>query len=105
MAKDATPKIGLRSSTKRTLRFGLVNVGISMAPALDESSRVSAKQLDPDSLTPLKQQLVNELGDVVERKDLVKGYSYGDAYVVLDEDEVPKAESTDLIELTANVDA
>jgi Ku protein len=103
MAKNVTPKIGLRSSQKRTLRFGLVNVGISMAPALDASSRISAKLLDPESLTPLKQQYVNDHGDVVEHKDRVKGYAYGDNFVVLDDDEVPKAESSDVIDLVANV--
>lgn len=103
MAKDATPKIGLRSSQKRTLRFGLVNVGISMAPALDEDARVSARLLDPDSLTPLSQVYLNGKGEQVAHKDRVKGYAYGDGFVTLSEDEVPKASSTDLIELAANV--
>lgn len=103
MAKDATPKIGLRSSQKRTLRFGLVNVGISMAPALDDSARVAAKLLDPTQLTPLSQKYVNGAGDEIAHADRVKGYAYGDGFVVLSEDEVPKASSTDLIELAANV--
>jgi DNA end-binding protein Ku len=104
MAKVTTPKIGLRSSQRRTLRFGMVNVGISMAPALDES-RVAGKLLDPETLTPLKQQYINDSGNEVAYADRVKGYAYGEGYVVLSEDEVPKADSDGLIDLVANVDA
>ncbi len=105
MPKAATSKIGLRASSgKRTLRFGLVNVGIAMGPALDATNRVSAKQLDPDTLTPLKQQLVNSEGNVVSRDSLVKGYEHDGGYVVLDANEVPKLDGNDVIELVAAVD-
>jgi Ku protein len=105
VAKVATPKIGLRSSQRRNLRFGLVNVGLSMAPALDADARVKGRTLDPTTLTPLKQQYVNEAGEVIEYRDRVTGYEYGDGFVVLDDDEVVKADADDTIVLSANIPA
>lgn len=103
MTRQATPKIGLRATSgKRVLRFGLVNVGISMAPAVDSSTRVSAKLLAPDTLVPVKQAYLNGAGEQVKP---VKGYPVGDTFVTLEPDEVPGADATDTIEMTANVEA
>jgi DNA end-binding protein Ku len=104
MAKTANPNIGLKATAgKRTLRFGLVNVGISMAPALDTTTRVAGKLLDPTLFTPVKQTWMNARGETVDRDTLVKGYAYGDSYVTLDPAEIPPAEGSDVIELVANL--
>ena len=104
--KDAGPKVGLRATSgKRTLAFGLVRVGVGMAPLMESEKRISAKMLDPDLLTPVKQKWENADGELVERSDLVKGYEVaGGGYVVLDEGEVPTPPGTDAIDLIANVD-
>lgn len=100
MAKDAVKKIGLRATAgKRTLRFGMVAIGISLAPALDASTRVSGKYVDPDLLTPVKQQYVNENGEVVKP---ISAYPYGEQFVTLDTDDLA-AVSTDEIELVGNI--
>jgi Ku protein len=100
--KTATPKIGVRSSMRRHLSFGLVNVGISLAPALDTSTRVGGKMLDPEGLTPVKQQYVNALGKVVTP---VKGYAHGDGFVTLQPDELPSDGNDSTIKLAANVES
>ncbi len=107
MAKIETPKtVALRASGgNRTLRVGLVSVGIGMAPALDESSRVAGKLLDPVLLTPLAQQLVNAEGEVVARSNAVKGYAYDDRFIVLDPSEVPTVDGDGTIDLVANIEA
>ena len=102
MPKAATPKtIGLRATGgKRTLRFGLVSVGVSMGPALDTSARVPAKYACPTTLGPVTQQYVNTEGHVVKP---VRAYPYGDRMVRLEDDECPKLEGTDTVTLTANL--
>lgn len=104
MAKTVIAKtVPLRATSgKRTLKFGLVSVGISMGPALDDTARVSGKYVDPDALTPVKQQYVNEDGDVVKP---IKAYPYGEQFIVLEEGEVPEADSSDVVELVANLTA
>ena len=83
--KDAGPKVGLRATSgKRTLAFGLVRVGVGMAPLMESEKRISAKMLDPTLLTPVKQKWENADGDLVDRSELVKGYEVaGGGYVVL----------------------
>lgn len=99
----AVPKLPLRATSgKRVLRFGLVSVGVSMGPALDESARVSGKYVDPDLLSPVKQQYVNEAGDVVKP---IRAYPYGNEFIVLEDEEVPKMQGADVIELVANLAA
>jgi len=95
-----------RASGTLTISYGLVNVGVKYAPIHESSSgRLSGKFLDPDTLTPAKQQYVNETtGEKVEK---VTGYPYGDAFVVLPEGEAQglKAERDGRLELKAFIPA
>ena len=104
--KDAGPKVGLRATSgKRTLAFGLVRVGVGMAPLMESEKRISAKMLDPVNLAPVKQKWEDVNGNIIERAELVKGYEVaGGGYVVLDDGEVPVPPGTDAIDLIANVD-
>ena len=104
--KDAGPKVGLRATSgKRTLAFGLVRVGVGMAPLMESEKRISAKMLDPTLLTPVKQKWENADGDLVDRSELVKGYEVaGGGYVVLADGEVPAPPGTDELALISNVD-
>jgi DNA end-binding protein Ku len=104
MAKAVTPKsVALRATSgKRTLRFGLVSVGIAMGPALDASTRVSGTLLGPND-ERVKQVYRTEDGTIYERAQLHTAYAYGDGFVTLDESECPKLEGTDTIELVANL--
>ncbi len=77
IAKNATPKIGLRG-TERSLTFGLVNVTVKTGPALDESARIAGRYADPNGYGAVKQQYVNEAGDVVKP---VTVYDHGDTAV------------------------
>jgi DNA end-binding protein Ku len=100
--KEQGAKVGLRGA-KSTLAFGLVRVGVGMAPLMETEKRVSAKLLDPVSMTPVKRQWVDGTGDEVA--DPVKGYPFAGGLVVLEDGEVPKATSTENIDLIANVQA
>ncbi len=86
MASYPTPARG----TKLTIGFGLVNVGVKMAPIAREQ-RTKGKFLDPATKKPVHQQYVNDAGDVVE--DKVTGYPWGDGFVVLDKEEVKSLQS------------
>lgn len=94
-----------RASGSLTISYGLVNVGVKYAPIMESSSgRLSGKFLDPDTLTPAKQQYVNEeTGKKVEK---VTGYPYGDTFIVLPEGEAQglKAERDGRLELKALVE-
>lgn len=100
MAKATVKKIGVRSSSRRTLQFGMVNVGIASMPATDVTARIKGRYADPDTLGKVAQQYVNEAGVAVKP---VKVYEIGDKVVQLAEDEVPKLDSEDTIKLVANV--
>lgn len=100
MAKDAVPKVGLRATSgKRTIRFGLVNVGVGMSPLMEAEKRVGANLIDPD--TREKVRRVWMVGDAVV-DDPVKAYPYAGGYVELADGEVPKPLNTDVIDLEAN---
>ena len=97
--------VGLRATAgSKTLSYGLVQVRVGMMPALDDQARLRAKMVDPDTLGPVKQQYVNELGDVVKP---AKAYPYGDTLVELPKDSTDalKALSDGVIALEANLDS
>lgn len=91
-------RIGLRG-TPRVLNFGMVNIGIKLAPALNTSARIAGKLRDPDTLGPVKKVYVNEAGEIVEP---VKAFPRGDEFVVVDTADI-KAESDSTIKLVANI--
>lgn len=105
MAKVATPKtVNLRSASTRTLRLGLLSCKVGTGPMADTSARIAAKMLDPDTLTPLKQQYVNEAGEAIPHERRLKGYPVEGGFVVLDEDEKPAELDADgSIELVASI--
>lgn len=94
-----------RASGSLVISFGLVNIAVKYGPMLESSSgRLSGKFLDPATLTPAKQQYVNEqTGKKVEK---VVGYPYGDTFVVLPEGEAQglKSERDGRLELKAFVE-
>jgi len=104
--KDAGPKVGLRATSgHRVLAFGLVRVGMGMAPLMETEKRLSGKMLDPVNHLPVKQAWKDSTGEEIDRADTVKGYPHGDGFVILADGEVPKATDVDEIALKANVPA
>lgn len=87
---------------KRNLRFGMVNVGITTTPTMDDSARVKGRYGDPTDNGPVKQQYVNAEGAVVKP---VKVYDYDGKAITLSTDEVAKLETDGTIDLVANVPA
>lgn len=72
-----------RSIASLSLSFGLVNVPVKLYSATEAGSEVRFNLLDKDG-SRLKQQYVNErTKQVVERKDMVKGYEVEDNRFVL----------------------
>lgn len=88
---------------KLTVSFGLVNVGVKYAPLVDAKGRLAGTYLDPKSHLPVKQQYVNDKGEVVKH---VTGYAYGSGYVVPDPEDVKALELArdSRLELKAFVD-
>ncbi|HSR70406.1 MAG TPA: Ku protein [Acidobacteriota bacterium] len=83
-----------RSMGKATVSFGLVSIPIKIFTSSDSSSSVSFNLLDPESKTRLRQQLINAKGDVVERKDAIKGYEFAkDQYVTFTQEELRELEA------------
>ncbi len=104
--KDAGPKVGLRATSgHRVLAFGLVRVGMGMAPLMESEKRIAGKMLDPDDHLPVKQAWKKHDGEEIDRSDTVKGYPHGGGFVILEDGEVPKATDVDEISLQANVPA
>ena len=75
-----------RSFWSGTISFGLVSVGVELAPAV-RSSRTSLRMVDRDG-TPLRFRYVcPEDEDVVPDEEIVRGYETGDGSYVLVTDE------------------
>ncbi|MCE4556936.1 Ku protein [Pelomonas cellulosilytica] len=80
-----------RSIASLSLSFGLVNVPVKLYSATEPGSDIRFNLLDKDG-SRLKQQYVNErTQQVVERKDMVKGYEVEDNLFVLFQPEELKA--------------
>jgi DNA end-binding protein Ku len=72
-----------RSIASLSLSFGLVHVPVKLYSATESGSEIRFNLLDKDG-SRLKQQYVNErTKQVVERKDMVKGYEVEDNHFVL----------------------
>lgn len=105
MGKKEEGKIGLRASMNRTLRFGLVSVEVGMAPATDDAKpRLSANYICPEHGAQVKQRYECgcDGGHMVDGRP-EKGYKWGEAFVVLDDSELPRVEGDSTITLEANV--
>ncbi len=95
--------MAVRATWKGHLRLSLVTCAVNLSPATTEIERISFHMLNPATQNRVKQQLVDaETGDVVDRKDVVKGYEYEKGrYVIVDDDELEKIkiESTHTIDI------
>ena len=72
-----------------TVSFGLVNVGVKFAP-LVQDKRTKGHYVDPGSGGPVKQQYVNEAGEVVKP---ISAYDHPSGPVVLEASEKADLES------------
>lgn len=95
-----------RASRSLNISFGLVNVGVGIAPMMGEST-TSAKLLDPVKKLPVKQRYQSEDGDLYGVAECVKGYEYGGEFVVMEDADLKGLEvlSDGAIKLTACVSA
>lgn len=81
----------MRAIWTGTIGFGLVNIPIKIYTAI-QSSTLDLDMLDKKNHANIKFQRINEsTGRVVEWENIVKGYKYGDDYVVLDDADFEKA--------------
>ncbi|PZF74548.1 non-homologous end joining protein Ku [Taibaiella soli] len=81
----------MRAIWTGTIGFGLVNIPIKIYTAI-QSSTLDLDMLDKKNHANIKFQRVNEsTGRVVEWENIVKGYKYGDEYVVLEDADFEKA--------------
>jgi DNA end-binding protein Ku len=97
-----------RPTWKGHLRLSLVSCAVTLSPATTESELVRFHMLNPKTQNRVKQQLIDsETGDVVERKDVVKGYEVDKGqFVIVDEKELKNVqiESTHTIDIERFVD-
>ena len=77
------------------ISFGLVSIPVKLYPTTDHSKSVRFNMLDPKDNVRVKQQYINpNSGDVVERKEMVKGYEFAKGQYVT----FTNAEVKDLME-------
>ena len=73
-----------------TVSFGLVSIPVRLYSTSETSGAVRFNMLDPSDNSRVKQQLINpRTGDVVERKETIKGYEFGKGqYVTFSDEEI-----------------
>jgi len=93
----------MRPQWTGALTFGLVNIPVKLFSAVQAKERVSFRLLNKKDLSPIKYERVSQKdGEVVEWKDIVKGYEYTKGkFVVLTDDDFKAAaiESSKTIEI------
>jgi DNA end-binding protein Ku len=93
----------MRPQWTGALTFGLVNIPVKLFSAIQAKERVSFRLLHKKDLSPIKYERVSQKdGEVVEWKDIVKGYEYtkGKFVVLTDEDfKAAAIESSKTIEI------
>ena len=79
-----------RSVGTGTVSFGLVSIPVRLYSTSETSGSVRFNMLDPSDNSRVKQQLVNQhSGEVVERKETIKGYEFGKGqYVTFSNEEI-----------------
>lgn len=84
-----------RAISSGTISFGLVSIPIKLFTATS-SQQVHFNMLHRETGSRVKQQyIVPSTGQIVERKDMAKGYEYAKGqYVVFDDEELKKLEAT-----------
>jgi DNA end-binding protein Ku len=97
-----------RSIGTGTISFGMVSIPIRLYSAAEPSSAISFNLLDAKTKTRLKQQYINQAGEIVPRDQMVKGYEFAkDQYVAFTNDELKAMEeqAQKAIEITEFVPA
>jgi DNA end-binding protein Ku len=97
-----------RSIGTGTISFGMVSIPIRLYSAAEPSSAISFNLLDAKTKTRLKQQYINQAGEIVPRDQMVKGYEFAkDQYVAFSNDELKAMEeqAQKAIEITEFVPA
>lgn len=91
-----------RAIGSATIAFGLVSIPVKVYASTDSGQAIRFHHINPDTGARVRQQLVDgSTGDVVERKELVKGYEVADdQYVLFTKDELKSAE----VEATRSID-
>jgi DNA end-binding protein Ku len=91
-----------------TISFGLVTIAVSLMPA-EKKQKLAFRLLDKKSLTPIKNQRVNEeTGKPIEWNDVVRGYEIErDHFIVVSDDDLKAAnvEATQTIDVLSAVKA
>lgn len=91
-----------RSTGTAAITFGLISISVKLYTAAESSSKLSFRQIDPATMAPVKQKLVNENGAEVERGSTLKGYELDDGgFVILTEQDIESAsvEATKAIDI------
>ena len=92
----------MRSIWTGAIGFGLVNIPVKMYSAV-QRSELNLDMLDKKDHSRIKYQRINEKsGKPVDYDQIVKGYKYGDDYVILDDKdfEAANAKKTKTIEIS-----
>jgi DNA end-binding protein Ku len=91
------------ASWKGFLKLSFVTCAVRMTPAITASEHVSFHLINPETGNRVRMKTHDaETDDILERKDLKRGYEYEKGqYVLLDEDEIKalKIESTGTIDI------
>ena len=93
-----------RSVGTGTVSFGLVSIPVRLYSTAESSGGVRFNMLDPTDNTRVKQQLINpRTGDVVARKETIKGYEFGKGqYITFSDEEIKELQqkASPAIEIT-----
>jgi DNA end-binding protein Ku len=82
-----------RSIGTGTVSFGMVSIPIRLYSASEPSASISFNLLDGKTKTRLKQQYINQAGEIVPRDQMVKGYEFSkDQYVAFTAEELKAME-------------
>ena len=86
-----------RSLSTGNISFGLVSIPVKLYTTTDHSADIRFNMLDSADGTRVKQQYINpNSGEVVQRRDMIKGYEFAKGqYVTFDKEELQElAEKT-----------
>jgi DNA end-binding protein Ku len=107
------PEVGkrraLRPSWEGHLRLSLVTCPVALYTATESRSEIHFNLINPETNNRIRMQTIDAgTGDVVERRDLVKGYEVAkNKYILFQKDELDavRLESTRIIDIEEFVDA
>jgi DNA end-binding protein Ku len=99
----------MRPTATATISFGMVSIPVKLFTATESKASISFNMLHEKCKGRVKQQYICERdnGEVVNRKEMVKGYEFAkDQYVVFTPEEIEKMEedSTRLIDISEFLD-